>query len=126
MVPVLYFTSIPVLLRKSAPKITSYLQESASNLSAFCWSILQFCQAQVARDYVVLPFLMKCASVHIFLLWENLHSWQYLGRHFLLIMVVVEPESVISHGIGGVHIPAKWRDSLKASCMSKQQQKLVT
>jgi hypothetical protein len=35
MVPVLYFTSIHVLLRKSAPKITSYLQESASNTSAF-------------------------------------------------------------------------------------------
>ena len=29
----------------------------------------------------------------IFLLLEILHGWQCLGRHFLLIMVVVEPES---------------------------------
>ncbi len=29
----------------------------------------------------------------IFLLCENLHGQQYLGRPFLLIMVVVEPES---------------------------------
>ncbi len=29
----------------------------------------------------------------IFLLLEILHVWQFLGRHFLLIIVVVEPES---------------------------------
>jgi hypothetical protein len=34
--------------------------------------------------------------------------------------------TVISHGTGGIDIPAKWRDSLKASCWSKQQHKLVT
>jgi hypothetical protein len=31
--------------------------------------------------------------VLIFLLLEILHGWQCLGRHFQLIMVVVEPES---------------------------------
>ncbi len=29
----------------------------------------------------------------IFLLLEILHVWQFLGKHFLLIIVVVEPES---------------------------------
>ncbi len=29
----------------------------------------------------------------MFLLCEIVHGWQCLGRHFLLIMVVVEPES---------------------------------
>ena len=34
--------------------------------------------------------------------------------------------SVICHGVGGILIPAKWRDLLKASHWSKQRQKLVT
>ncbi len=34
--------------------------------------------------------------------------------------------SVIGHGIGGILIPAKWRNLIKACCWSKQWQKLVT
>ncbi len=33
---------------------------------------------------------------------------------------------VISHGIGGINIPAKWRNSLKASHWSKRWHELVT
>ena len=35
-------------------------------------------------------------------------------------MSTCPPPSVISHGIGGILIPAKWRDSLKASRWSKR------
>jgi hypothetical protein len=96
IVPVLYFTSIPVLLRKSAPKITSYLQESASNMSAYCWSTLQFLSSSGSlrlRNTTISDEVLEPASVLIFPLLEILHGWQFLGRHFLLIMVVVEPES---------------------------------
>ncbi len=34
--------------------------------------------------------------------------------------------SDIGHGIGGIIIQSKWNNKLKASCWSKQQQKLVT
>jgi hypothetical protein len=39
---------------------------------------------------------MKCRNLQVYLFayyWKFLHAWQYLGRHLLLIMVVVEPES---------------------------------
>ncbi len=35
-------------------------------------------------------------------------------------------QCAIGHGIGGIDIPAKWCDSLKACCRSKQRHKLVT
>ena len=42
------------------------------------------------------------------------------------IVVSILPSSVIGHGIGGIDIPAKWPDSLKASRRSKRRHKLVT
>jgi hypothetical protein len=57
---VLYLTSIPVLVKKSAPRITSYLQVSDSNMSAFYCSIflflsssgnLKLCITTIAEDW---------------------------------------------------------------------------
>jgi hypothetical protein len=59
MVFVLYLTSIPVLVKKSAPNITSYLQFSDSNMRALCCSIflflsssgnLRLCMTTIADD----------------------------------------------------------------------------
>ena len=48
----------------------------------------------------------------------------YLNKSFfhmaLALIASVMGESVICHNSGGIFIPAKWRDSLKASCWSKQ------
>ncbi len=46
--------------------------------------------------------------------------------HDITLIASVVGESVIGHGIGGIRIPSKWHDSLKASHWSKQWQKLVT
>ncbi len=40
--------------------------------------------------------------------------------HDLTLIASVVGESVIGHGIGGILIPAKWCDSLKACCSSKR------
>jgi hypothetical protein len=96
MFPVLYFTSIPVLLGKSAPKITSYLQGSASNMSAFYRSTLRFLSSSGSlrlRNTTISDEVQEPPSVLIFLLLEILYVWQFLGRRFPLFMVVVESES---------------------------------
>ncbi len=49
----------------------------------------------------------------------------YLTKRFFLYDIIVG-ESVISHGIGRINIPAKWCNYSKASCRSKQQQKVIT
>jgi hypothetical protein len=49
-------------------------------------------------------------------------SWK-LFKLQLLVMIL---DTVIGHSSGGIFIPAKWRDSLKACCWSKRRQKLVT
>ena len=46
--------------------------------------------------------------------------------HDITLTASVVGESVISHNSGGILIPLKWRDSLKASRWSKRRQKLVT
>ena len=46
ILPVLCLMSMPILVRKSVPKSTSYLQE-LSNIRAFCSKILLFCQIWV-------------------------------------------------------------------------------
>ncbi len=42
MVPVLYLTSMPVFVKNSAPRRTSYFQVSDWNMSAFCWLTFLF------------------------------------------------------------------------------------
>ncbi len=46
--------------------------------------------------------------------------------HDITLIASVVGESAIGHGIGGIDIPAKWRNLLKACCRSKQRHKLVT
>ena len=41
--------------------------------------------------------------------------------HDITLIASVVGESVIGHSSGGIFIPAKWRDSLKASRWCKQQ-----
>jgi hypothetical protein len=45
------------------------------------------------RNTIISDEVYEPAHVLIFLLLEMLHIWQFLERHFLSIMVVVEPES---------------------------------
>ncbi len=46
--------------------------------------------------------------------------------HDFTLKASVMRESVIGHGIGGKVSQLKWRDSLKASCWSKQRRSIVT
>ena len=91
MARVLYLTSIPVFIRKSASKITSYLQVLDSIQVLFVDQHCDFYQALVILYYVLLPSLMCC--MFIILMCDVLHVLQFLSKHFLLINVVVEPES---------------------------------
>ena len=54
----------------------------------------------------------------------NFYLTKRFFPHDITLIASVVGESVIGHNSGGIFIPAKWRDSLKASCWSKQQQKL--
>ena len=72
--------------------------------------------------------------------WQSIRVWEVAGRNLLggaiqpLLTLGVGVSrsgvgwgtSVIGHGTGGILIPAKWRNSLKACCWSKWWQKLVT
>ena len=46
--------------------------------------------------------------------------------HDITLIASVVGDSVIGHGIGGINIPSKWRNLLKACRRSKQWHKLVT
>ncbi len=65
-------------------------------MSAFCWSTLQLLSSSGSLrlcNTTISDEVQEPASVLIFLLLEFLPVWQFTGRRFLLIMVVVEPES---------------------------------
>jgi hypothetical protein len=65
-------------------------------MSAFCWSTLWFLSSSGSlrlRNTTISDEVYEPARIYIFLLLEILHVWQFLGRHFLLIIVDVEPES---------------------------------
>ncbi len=72
-----------------------------------------------SKLFLHLKWYLTIMPVNIYL------NKRFFPHDFTLIASVVG-ESVIGHGIGGILIPVKWRNLLKASCWSKQQQKLVT
>ncbi len=95
MIPELYLMSMPVLDKKSAPKMTSYLH-CPSKTYAFCSSTTQFLSKSGS-----LIFLMTTVSFADYVpasvwIWRSLviaHGLQCLGRHLRLIKVDVDPGS---------------------------------
>ena len=85
-------TSMPVLVKNSASKMTSYLQVSDWNMSAFCWSIFLLLSNSGLRKITTSVDVEVPARIFICLLLEILHGLQFLGKHFLLIIVVVDPD----------------------------------
>jgi hypothetical protein len=95
MIPELYLMSIPVLDRKSAPKMTSYLH-CLSKTHAFCSSTTQFLSNSGSLTFLmtVICFAEQVlASVWILCLLVIAHGLQCLERHLQLIKVDVDPGS---------------------------------
>ncbi len=67
MVPVLYLTSIPVLVKKPGPRITSYLQLSDTNMRAFVVQHSYFCQVQAILNCTLPPLLTIGKNLPIYL-----------------------------------------------------------
>jgi hypothetical protein len=67
MVSMLYLTSNPVLLKKTAPRIISYLQVSDSNMGFFVVQHSYFCQVQAILNCTLPPLLTIGKNLPIYL-----------------------------------------------------------
>jgi hypothetical protein len=95
MISELYLMSIPVLDRKSAPKMTSYLH-CPSKTYAFCFSTTQFLSNSGSLTFLMTTICFAeqvPASVWILHLLVIANGLQYLRRHLQLIKVNVNPGS---------------------------------
>ncbi len=86
---------MPVLDRKSAPKITSYLH-CPSKTNAFCSSTTQFLSNSGSLIFLMTTIsFVEHVPVSVWI-WRSLviaHGLQCLGRHLQLIKVHVDPGS---------------------------------
>ncbi len=63
---------------------------------------------------------------HLTIMPFNFYLIKRFFLHDITLIASVVGESVIGHCIGMINIPAKWHNSLKASCRSKRRHKLVS
>jgi hypothetical protein len=58
-------------------------------------------------------------------MWKKTWKQKSLSTSNMVLEATGIPELVIGHGIGGKVSQLKWRDSLKASCWSKQRRSVL-
>ncbi len=95
MIPMLYLMSIPILDRKSAPNMTSYLH-CPSKTNALCSSTTQFLLSSGSLTCLMTSISLveqNPASVWILRSLIIAQHLQCLGRHLQLIKVNVDPGS---------------------------------
>jgi hypothetical protein len=95
MITKLYLMSIPVLDRKSAPKMTLYLH-CPSKTNAFCSSTIQFLSNLGSLIFLISTICIAEHVPAIVWIWRLLaiaHGLQCLGRHLRLIKFDVDSGS---------------------------------